>query len=88
MIKGTTKQGFRFRIDEATLDDWELVEMLSDMGNDDFLTIIPFAKKLLGLAQYNQLKKFCKDKKTNRVSATKMQETLFDIFNCSKDLKN
>ena len=61
-ITGITKQGFHYSVDDAVGDDWELIEILSEMNNDEYLSVVPFAKKLLGNAQYERLKKFCRDK--------------------------
>ena len=84
-ITGITKQGFHYSVDDAVGDDWEL---LSEMNNDEYLSVVPFAKKLLGNAQYERLKKFCRDKKTGRVLTSKMQENIMDIFNSNKKVKN
>ena len=85
-ITGITKQGFHYSVDDAVGDDWELI--LSEMNNDEYLSVVPFAKKLLGNAQYERLKKFCRDKKTGRVLTSKMQENIMDIFNSNKKEKN
>ena len=52
-ITGITKQGFHYSVDDAVGDDWELIEILSEMNNDEYLSVVPFAKKLLGNAQKN-----------------------------------
>ena len=80
--------GFHYSVDDAVGDDWELIEILSEMNNDEYLSVVPFAKKLLGNAQYERLKKFCRDKKTGRVLTSKMQENIMDIFNSNKTVKN
>ena len=87
-ITGITKQGFDYSVDDAVGDDWELIEILSEMNNDEYLSVVPFAKKLLGNAQYERLKKFSRDKKTGRVLTSKMQENIMDIFNSNKTVKN
>ena len=71
-ITGITKQGFHYSVDDAVGDDWELIEILSEMTNDE----------------YERLKKFCRDKKTGRVLTSKMQENIMDIFNSNKKVKN
>ena len=87
-ITGITKQGFHYSVDDTVGDDWELIEILSEMNNDEYLSVVPFAKKLLGNAQYERLKNFCRDKKTGRVLTSKMQENIMDIFNSNKKVKN
>lgn len=86
MIKGTTSKGFRFNISKKTLDDWELLELVAEMEKGNVLSIIQFAKKLLGTNQYNQLKKYCK--KDGIVSTSLMQETLIEIFSNTNETKN
>ena len=44
-ITGITKQGFHYSVDDAVGDDWELIEILSEMNNDEYLSVVPFAKK-------------------------------------------
>lgn len=74
-ITGITKQGFHYSVDDAVGDDWELIEILSEMNNDEYLSVVPFAKKLLGNAQYERLKKFCRDKKQVEFLQAKCKKT-------------
>ena len=74
-ITGITKQGFHYSVDDAVGDDWELIEILSEMNNDEYLSVVPFAKKLLGNAQYERLKKFCRDKKRVEFLQAKCKKT-------------
>ena len=53
-ITGITKQGFHYSVDDTVGDDWELIEILSEMNNDEYLSVVPYAKKLLGKAQYER----------------------------------
>ncbi len=40
MITGKTESGFRYELDEETLDDYELLEILCDIdnGNESLIT--------------------------------------------------
>ncbi len=40
MIEGKTKSGFKYKIDERVLDDWRLVEAISDSESDDGSVVI------------------------------------------------
>ncbi|WP_273234987.1 hypothetical protein [Ileibacterium valens] len=49
------------KIDEDALDDWELVEEMQAMiENNDPLKSIGIFKRLVGLEQYEELKKYLK----------------------------
>lgn len=48
MIKGVTKSGFEFEIDENVADNMELVDALADAAGDDVLAISTIGKLLLG----------------------------------------
>lgn len=86
MTKGTTKSGFSYEISDDVVNDWELLEMLSDM-DDNIMVVVPFAKKILGTDQYNKLKLFCKNE-NGTVQTDKMSETIIEIFTSQKELKN
>ena len=86
MIKGTTKSGFDYEISDDVVNDWELLEMLSDM-DDNIMVFVPFAKKILGNDQYKKLKLFCKNE-NGVVQTDKMSETIIEIFTSQKELKN
>ncbi len=74
-ITGITKQGFHYSVDDAVGDDWELIEILSEMNNDEYLSVVPFAKKLLGNAQYERLKNSAEIKKQVEFVQVKCKKT-------------
>ena len=39
-ITGITKQGFHYSVDDAVGDDWELIEILSKMNNEDRKSVV------------------------------------------------
>ena len=47
MIKGTTKTGFQFSVDENSMNDMELVDVLADAGMDDAFRMSHVLRKLL-----------------------------------------
>lgn len=48
MLKGTTKSGFSYEIEETTLNDMELFENLCDVDAGDVRAIVPACKRMLG----------------------------------------
>ena len=85
MIKGITKSGFEFKIEDETLNDWELFEIFDELDENPSY-IIRLAKKLLGAEQYDQLKKKCTQ--DGRVLFTLMNEEIFEILSANQETKN
>ena len=85
MRKGTTSNGFNFKISDEALDDWELVETLDELEENP-QRMVKVAKILLGTEQLNALKESCKE--NGRVSLKKMTSEITDILNSSKETKN
>lgn len=55
MIKGKTESGFNFKIDEATFNDMELLELLVDADNGNYLAISKVLDIILGQDQKKKL---------------------------------
>lgn len=85
LIKGTTESGFEFEIDRNALDDYELIEMISqlDDGNTKNLPII--YEKILGTEQKRALIEHLR--KDGKTSFTDMSLAFFDIMNAIKEGK-
>lgn len=47
MVKGTTKTGFQFSVDENSMNDMELVDVLADSDMDDAFRMSHVVRKLL-----------------------------------------
>ena len=47
MVSGTTKNGFRFCVDENSMNDMELVDVLADSTMDDAFRMSHVVRKLL-----------------------------------------
>lgn len=78
-LKGTTNNGFAFEIDPAALEDWEMIEDLSEFDEESKPSgLIRAAKRLLGADQYKNLKEHLKV--DGRVNAKDMGESLTEIF--------
>ena len=48
MIKGTTKSGFEYEVDESAADNMELIDALAEAASDYILAISNVCKMLLG----------------------------------------
>ncbi|MFS0997716.1 hypothetical protein [Enterococcus gallinarum] len=86
MIKGETNSGFKYSIEKKRLDNYELLEVINEVGENP--TLIPKALKLLlGQEQSNALKEHVRDE-DGIVPAEKMIEELGDIFQNQAQTKN
>lgn len=81
-----TSSGFRYKIDNEALDDWETLTLLKKVDDGDILAIIDAAPKFLGEKQYQNLQKFLK-KKEGKVRTTSMIREIGEIFT-SNQVKN
>ena len=61
MIKGTTKSGFNYTIQEGALDDYELLEELREIDKGNTSLIVDVIEKIIGSEQKEQLKKHVRD---------------------------
>ncbi|MDG6113747.1 hypothetical protein [Lactococcus formosensis] len=86
MLKGTTKSGFRYEINENIGDDYELLKLITKVEQDGTL-IFDLTEKLLGVKQAANLEKFLK-KRDSYVSTKKVIEEVIEIFNSQAMLKN
>ena len=75
MIKGTTKSGFNYTIQEGALDDYELLEELREIDKGNTSLIVDVIEKIIGSEQKEQLKKHVRDE-TGRVSIKRMVDEI------------
>lgn len=86
MLKGTTKSGFNFELDEEELNDYELFELIAGVGENQFL-LPKLVTKLLGEEQKKRLLDHVRTP-DGRVPMTVIDKEITDIFSLSKELKN
>ena len=86
MISGKTQSGFEYTIADNIGDDYELLELMGEVRNGDTLAIFALIDRVLGREQHNALKEHCRV--DGRVSTTRMNEEIVDIFTNSKEAKN
>ena len=75
-IEGKTSSGFEYRIEREKLDDWEILEKLSEL--DGVSSSIYTMKAFLGEEQYNALKEHCRI--DGRVSSSRIEEEMLQIL--------
>ena len=54
MIKGTTKSGFNYTIQEGALDDYELLEELREIDKGNTSQIVDVIEKIIASEQKEQ----------------------------------
>ncbi len=77
MIKGTTSSGFKFEIDEKQLKNYEFVELISEVDENELL--MPKILKMLLGDQVTALKDHVRDE-DGIVPIEKMVQEIKDIF--------
>lgn len=78
-IKGVTRSGFDFTIDQDLLDDMELIELLAEAMGENPFVFPKVIEKLLGKEQKQALYAFLKEK-DGRVSVKTVGEAVADMF--------
>lgn len=87
MTKGVTRSGFAFEIDEGITDDWDAIELLSDITEGKLGALFAFGKLLLGDEQLNALKEHVRGE-GKRVSMQTMSAEMMEIFTSLNNAKN
>lgn len=77
-IKGKTQSGFVYEIEEARLNNYELLEAIGEL-EDNPMVISKMVIMLLGKEQTNQLKDHLRDEE-GLVPVEKMTEEITEIF--------
>lgn len=86
MIKGKTESGFEYEISKARLENYELIEALSEIDQNPLL--LPKAVNLLlGNEQAYKLKEHLRDNE-GLVSTERLSKEIEEIFQSQKETKN
>lgn len=86
MIKGTTKSGFKFKLTEARLNNYELLEYIGELEENP-LVLSKVVNLLLGKEQTAKLKNHLRTK-DGIVPSEKMSEEITEIFQSQSETKN
>lgn len=81
--KGVTSSGFEFEIDDAVIDDMELIDAIADSMDDNPLAFSKVCAKLLGSEQRKKLYDHVRE--NGRVPLEKISTEITDIFNSFGD---
>lgn len=90
-MKGTTKSGFKFNIDERIIDDWRLIDAIAMAESDDPGEQIKGSREVADLLlgkEKESLMKFLMQKNDGFVPALAMTNTLAEIMTTIRELKN
>lgn len=79
MISGKTESGFEFTLDDEVMDNYELLEVLTDIDKGDARRIVDAMGMLLGEEQKESLKKHLRGE-SGRVSTKAMWQELLNIL--------
>lgn len=86
MLKGKTKSGFEFEIQDDALNNYELVEVLADVDTNPLL-LPRLVKMLLGESQKNKLTDHVRTE-TGTVPLDKISDEIMEIFQSGQQVKN
>ena len=86
MLKGKTKSGFEFEIQDDALNNYELVEVLADVDTNPLL-LPRLVKMLLGEDQKNKLTDHVRTE-TGTVPLDKISDEIMEIFQSGQQVKN
>lgn len=87
MRTGTTSSGFKYQIEEDAFDDYELLEVLSEIDKGQTGRIVDMVDMLFSKEQKAALKEHVK-KENGKIPASKLLTEVMDIFQKEKEGKN
>lgn len=83
-MKGATKSGFAFNVDEDKLDDYRLVKDLRSISKGNSGLVVDVIERLLGEDQEEKLMEHVESLNNGKCSATGMVGELQEIFEALK----
>lgn len=86
MEKQTTKSGFKFELDPKRLDNYELLESVSEIEEDP-IAVVRVLKLLLGKEDVKRLKEHLRNE-DGIVPANKLMNEIQDMFQSQAEIKN
>ena len=86
MIKGKTKSGFEFEIDEANVNDYRLLKLIAQAETNK-MVIAEIVSRLFGEEQEERLLKHLEDEH-GRVSLELVDAEIAEIFLKVREVKN
>lgn len=86
MLKGKTKSGFSFEVQDDALNNYELIEVLANVDTNPLL-LPKLVKMLLGESQKNKLTDHVRTE-TGTVPLDKISAEIMEIFQSGQQAKN
>lgn len=87
-MKGKTASGFKFEVDDRIIDDWRLLEAVSDTTSEDSIVqmngLVKCIRLMLGDNGLNDLKDHIAKSNDGYIPSTKMSAEVTDIMNACK----
>lgn len=87
MLEGKTTSGFKWKLDEDALDNYELLEALREVDTGNEAAMVDVINLLLPEEEKKALKEHIRNQ-SGRVSAKKMIQEVAEIFEANKEGKN
>ena len=90
-MKGKTKSGFKFDVNEAVLEDWEVMKAIADMDSGDASRILRGTVKFVGMVlgdEEEALVKHIRSKNKGACSQDDMYNEVMEIIDSIKEIKN
>lgn len=79
MLKGKTSTGFEYELEDDALNDWEVLEDLTDIDDGHYGGAVRVLRRLLGDNQMKALKEHCRGE-NSRITQSAMVNELADIL--------
>lgn len=86
LIKGKTKSGFSYQIEESRLNNYELLELIGELDENP-VVISKMVVMMLGKEQTAELKNHLRDE-DGLVPNNKMMDEITEIFQSQAETKN
>lgn len=86
-MKGVTKSGFAFELEDEAFNDYEILEQLRAVDKGDLTAIVDVVDTLFSKEQKNALKEHLRDE-NGRVGMKEMIQEVAEILQTSQEGKN
>lgn len=87
-MKGKTSSGFKFEVDDRIIDDWRLLEAVSDTTSEDSIVqmngLVKCIRLMLGDKGLKDLKEHIAKSNDGYIPSTQMNAEVTDIMNACK----
>ena len=86
-MKAKLNDGFEIELRNEVFDDWEYLEVLTDIDEGETGLVVKAARKLLGKDGVKMLKEHLRDE-NGKVSGTAMVVAIQELMESVKEVKN